>query len=1005
MHFGVLGGVIVTRGGEQVPLGGQGPRVLLALLLANVNRVVRADRIVEALWPGRPPASANKIVQTYISQLRRVLEPERGSGDWQVLRTRPDGYELAVAPEAIDARQLERALAQARTAEPAEAAQLLRKAFALWRGPAYEGIDRPFAEFEARRLDEVRLTALERCLEAELELGQHRRVVGELEALVADNPLHEGLAELLMLALYRSGRQADALAVFMRTRQRLADELGIDPDPRLVRLHERILRHDEDLLNQHATAAAATVPAFTLHGERDGNLPVERSSFVGRADLLPEVAAELRSHRLVTLVGAGGVGKTRLALRVAAAASAETGGAWWVDLAALANAEHIVEHTLSQLGITDQIGRTPEQTLRSWLAGRRVLLVFDNCEHVVDAAARLVDELLATHPELRILATSREPLRCPGELQRRIPSLGLPEVDEVEAVRRSEAGRLFLERAATSRPHFALDPVNAAAVAQICHRLGGIPLALELAAARLSSMSVQDVAAGLDDRFNLLTSGSRAGLPRHRTLLAATAWSFDLLTPPEQMLLCRLSVLVSSFDVEAASAVAAAEPLEARAIPGLLADLVDRSLIEAWEVEGHARYRLLETVRQFGLERLGVETEDALWRYAEWCAHLSEQVGTGSLVSSGHWYRRLEQDSPHLQAMVAFAVQRGDAERALRISAGAGWAFVINGRCNLQIEWLGRALKLARRTDLDGPVMAQGVLMAGALMSIDQDHDRADALLSEALRRFEALDRADGVAWARYWMAANAAEVGDVDGARRHAREAGDLAERVDEPVIEAYCRMAQAEMELLLMRPGGGPEEALAEAVHAFQRAEQLAWERGLEEAQARVLVGKALLVAQAGEPEAALHACLEGLEAWRRFGRGNRLILGLVAAARIAVLAGRHEQALELVDEGIRLLAGIAWTAPLRAALEVLAICAAPTDPVRAARLLGAATAWPPTHRWPVPLDLGPTEQLVADALEPEAEALLRKRGATLDFNEAVALALASDDAPMPVARGQRL
>jgi predicted ATPase/DNA-binding SARP family transcriptional activator len=996
LDIGVLGELTVTRDGCAVAVTGPGRRALLGLLAANAGRIVSVGRIVEGLWGETPPASAVKVVQTHISQLRRALEPDR-DGDWQVLVTHPSGYTLASSPEAVDAARFEAAVLAASELPVAGSVDPLRAALALWRGPPYAGIDRPFVITEAARLEQVRLSALTRCLAGELERGRHREVESELRALAAEHPLDEAVAELVMLALYRSGQQAEALRVHSELRRRLAEELGTDPGPAIARLHERMLRHHPALGLATSTAADADAATAPRPEPADGNLPAPRSSFIGRRNEVLEVAAMTRDHRLTTLVGAGGAGKTRLALRAATEVAADFDGAWLVALGTLDDDAHLAGHCLTEVGLIDQMDRQPVETLRAWIGDRHELLVLDNCEHLADTVANLVDQLLTACPRLHVLATSRQPLRCPGEKQWRVPALSVPSTPEIRDVAASESGSLFVARATDARPEFQLDAANAPAVHRICRRLDGIPLAIELAAVRMATVSAADLAAGLDDRFQLLTSGNRTALPRHRTLLATTDWSYDLLSAQQQRLLCRLSTFVADFGADAAAEICGWDPLEPRSVPGLLADLVDHSLIETHEIEGHTRFRLLETVREYGRERLADDAEETAHRYGQWVARLAEAVGANAQLDTPTWYGLLDKEFLHLQGAFAAAMRRRDAETALRIASGSGWALIIIGRFHRLREWLREAVELARKTDVDDQVLAQGLMMGGAVAGIDHRFDGTLDLLSEARQRFDTVGHVEGTLWTGYWRAATLGEMGELEDALLEISYAADQAARHELQIVEANCRAEQAELIVAASLAAGGPDpDALADAGSALARTRRLVEANGMKELSARVGFTEVVLTALGGEPEKALAQAGQRLDAWRTFGRGNRLILALVATAKIALLADRPADAWPFVSEAVKLIGESAWPGPLRGAVQVLAELSATQDPEAAATLLGAGDARPPTHRWRMFSDLIDVRTRLEDTLGRDAFASHHARGQTMALDEVIALASAMNVVP---------
>ncbi|MGW0131828.1 BTAD domain-containing putative transcriptional regulator [Streptomyces sp. NPDC003299] len=582
MRFGILGPLEIRTGdGSPLDPGGPRPRALLTLLLLDAGRAVPADRLLDGLYGAEPPAEAANALQSQISRLRRRLAPHAG------IEAAPAGYRLTAGPDTVDAHRFSRLAAEGRAAlgagDHARAAALLRDALALWRGPALP--DLPGAHAERIRLQELRLTAVQDRIEADLALGGGAELVPELRALLAEHPLSERLYGQLMRALHAGGRPAEALTVFEETRRTLAEELGADPSPELAALHADLLR------------ARSGAPARR-------RLPAQLTRFVGRETELARIAASLAASRLVTLTGPGGVGKTRLALEAAAqaqeagpatpigsgAGSVPRGGrragadVCLVELAALTDGERIPYAVLAALGVREGL-RAPAtdatDRLLAALEDREVLLVLDNCEHLVEPAARTTALLLAACPGVRVLATSRESLGITGEVL--VPVPPLPEEPAV---------RLLLDRARAVRPD--LDGGDAR-VAEICRALDGLPLAIELAAARLRTLSPGELADRLHDRFRLLARGDRAKAPRHRTLRAVVEWSWELLDEEERELASRLTVFRGGATLDAVAAVCGVPHPE-----DVLASLVEKSFLE---VSG-SRYRMLETIRAYAAGEL-----------------------------------------------------------------------------------------------------------------------------------------------------------------------------------------------------------------------------------------------------------------------------------------------------------------------------------------------------------------------------------------------------------------
>ncbi|HEU5025724.1 MAG TPA: BTAD domain-containing putative transcriptional regulator [Spirillospora sp.] len=632
MRVGVLGPLAVADQGRDVPVGGARLRALLTRLALEPGRAVPADALVRALWPEGGPADPVHALQALVSRLRRCLPDGR-------LRSTAGGYVLDVPDEAVDAARFERLAREGgralRDGDAGRAAGLLRDALALWRGDALaDAAGLPFAEAAAVRLAELRTAAAEDRIAADLATGADPAgLVAELEELAARHPLRERVRALLVEALHRAGRAAEALVVFERFRGVLAEELGADPGPELREAYLAVLR---------------SAPPERVRG----NLRVPPTGFVGREDERAWIARRLWDGRLVTLVGPGGAGKTRLATTVAAELAGRfPGGVWLVELAAAGPGE-VRRAVASVLG--EGTGRLVEA-----LSAEATLIVLDNCEHVVGAAAALADELLGRCPGLRVLATSRERLGVGGEALCPVPPL-----DEAESV------RLFEERAAAVRPGFRADGALAAAV---CRRLDGLPLAIELAAARLRSMPLEQLAARLGDRFRLLSAGDRTALPRHRTLRAVVAWSWDLLDEPDRRFAARLSVFPGTITPESAERVGGRpDALEA------LDSLADRSLLQA--VDGpEPRFRMLETIREYARERLA-DADAARDAHLACFLDLAERAeprlrGAGQLG----WIARLAAERDNLAAALDWAVESGDAASAVRLGAALASFWMIQG--------------------------------------------------------------------------------------------------------------------------------------------------------------------------------------------------------------------------------------------------------------------------------------------------------------------------------------
>ena len=712
VHVGILGPLVVMADGRPADISGSRLRTLLIRLALDAGRLVTVDMLASALWPEDGPADPINAVQTLVSRLRRAL-PRR-----EAVRSGPGGYLLDLPPDVVDALRFER-LARAgrlalRRGEPRVAARQLREALALWRGQPLAGAaEVPFAAAAAVRLDELRLAATEDRLEADLQtLDERSHLVAELRELTAAHPLRERLRHLLVRALVTDGRSAEALEAYEEFRQLLADELGAGPGPELQRAHLALLRGEE------------IVPRTKAGARPRSNLRAPLTSFVGRAEERARIVAQLCEHRLVTLVGPAGAGKTRLATTVAADMAIDlAGGVWLVELGPVTDPDAVAEAAVAALGLRDTGLPTgapgshqPVDRLVEALSAAETLVVLDNCEHLLDAIARLAEDLLGRCRRLRILATSREPLGMLGEALSPVPPLGVPRpwAPAAEALA-SPAVRLFADRASAARPDFAVTDGNVAAVAAICSRLDGLPLAIELAAARLRALTAEQVAARLDDRFRLLTGGSRTALPRHRTLRAAVEWSWSLLDDVERLLLARLAVFPGAISPEAAASVGAPIP----AVPDALAALVDKSLLQV--VEGpEPRYRMLETIREYGLERLAERGEvmQARTAHAAHFRHLAETAephlrGPGQVG----WLRVLAAERDNLLAALDFATETGDADAAVRLGGGLGLGWTVRSAHAEAADLLRLALDVPGRSSPVARATATALYLFNAVLS------------------------------------------------------------------------------------------------------------------------------------------------------------------------------------------------------------------------------------------------------------------------------------------------
>ncbi len=646
MEFRILGPLQVEHGGRELPLGGPAERHLFAVLLCLANEPVSMGRLIDELWGDDPPSSAKNIVQQYISRLRRALEDETR------LTTQPGGYVLRVDKDELDWDRFRALVHRAQaTDNHGHSAALLREAIAMWRGTALSGAgDGPAVTAERVHLEEARLAATEDRIDCELELGRHCEVTAELESLVAQHPQRERLLGQLMLALYRCDRQPEALHCFEEYRRQIGEETGLEPSAMLTALEAKILTEDPGV--GKPTRAART----------PSNLPQRLSSFVGRETEIDAVAHRLSGHRLVTLTGTGGIGKTSLGIRVATElADVFPDGIWWLDLAPLAEGTLIPGTAAGVIGASMSPRQDPLEAVAGCLRDQMVLMVLDNCEHLIDGAAEFAQSILLAAPDVSILATSREPLGVAGEALMRVPPLTLPDHGEFAA---SEAVRLFVDRARLLNPQFGLADANSEHIATICRQLDGIPLAIELAAARMSTMALDRIADGIGDRYELLTRGARTAPRRHQTLRAMVDWSHDLLTGEERAVFRRLAAFAGSFTVAGARHVCGFEPLKPEHVTSCLDQLVDASLIELPEPSSD-RFRMLETIRSYAethLDNSG-EMTSTMRRLATFLnAHGPESEDGYPRADYQAWYQWRHNEQATFRAVLEWSREAHDAD-------------------------------------------------------------------------------------------------------------------------------------------------------------------------------------------------------------------------------------------------------------------------------------------------------------------------------------------------------
>jgi predicted ATPase/DNA-binding SARP family transcriptional activator len=1052
MEFSVLGPIEVKRDGEPLALGGSKQRALLAILLTQANRAIAVDRIAALLWPGAAPSDPAHVIEVYVSQLRRTLEP--GGAPYKVLARQAPGYMLVVEADRLDASRFEALVEEASRLPAPQRAARLRQALALWRGPAFADFaDEAFALGEAARLNELRLHAVEEGIDAELAMGGHAQLVGELGALLKAHPLRERLGGQLMLALYRSGRQAEASDVYQETRERLADQLGMDPGPELQSLLKRILQQDPSLLATSAgREAGAELPAGTLtflltdvegstdrweqdaaamqpamevhdrvlarqisaHGGtqvesgREGdsvlaaftkatdaiscavdiqrelaletwppaselrvrialhsgeaelrgghyygrsvyrcarlmaighggqilvsqathhlaidalpvgitlrglgshrlrdlqrpelvyqalasgirsdfpalksldpqrhNLPISTTSFVGRVSERAELEEKLRSARMVTLTGAAGTGKTRLALETAAdMLDAFPDGVRLVELAAIVDPRLVTQTVATALGVQEETGQPVVATLLRWVGDRRMLLLLDNCEHIVDTVAALADRLLRGCRDVHVLATSREALRVSGETVMRVSAL--PESDAVQ---------LFADRSAAVQPAFRLTADNSQAVAQICSRVDDIPLAIELAAGRARMMSPAEILARLRESFAVLGGGPRSADARHQTLNAAVEWSYQLLSDDERRLFRRLSVFAGGFTLPGAEAICGGEGVDS--VLDVTGQLVDKSLVSALEGESSVtRYVLLEAVREYARGRLveSGELERILRRHAEHFLARAEARSTelrGQERSS--WLQLLGSDVDNLRA--ALDSKAVDPGTRLRLAAALIDFWDARGDYT---EGRARLQATLNATSEPSPTRAL-VLLGLASMSLAQgDRGVAVEFCEQSLSMYREFGDEEGQAESLQLLGQALYQLDDFERARSRLNEALDITKRGGFERLRSVCLWRLGRVDLAT--------NDLASARQHTAAGLSLARSRSDTEmvALSQLMLGNIAL--RQGRLDESRTDLREALEILGRDGSLRQVAYVLESLAAVSAAAGERDRALML-------------------------------------------------------------------------------------------------------------
>lgn len=867
MDVRVLGPLEVVADGASVRLRAPKQRRLLAALVVAQGTPLSTDALVDAVWGDSPPPSARKLLQVYTSQLRKVL------GEDARIVSGPTGYALELAAEALDAARFEQLVREGRRALRDGNAQLadslLTRARALWRGSAYADVAYDdFARTEAERLEELRLVAFEEWTDAQLRLGRHGEVAAELVAVAAAHPLRESMQALAMLALYRSGRQAGALELYATTRRLMREELGLEPRRELRELQRRILRQDPEL----ERVEAAT---------RRSRLPAAPNALVGRERELADLRELLArpDARLVTLTGAGGTGKTRLALTIARELEpAYANGAALVPLAPLSDPELVVPAIARAVGLDDGATRPTVESLAAALEPRELLLVLDNAEHL-RAAAPAYAELAARVPRLRILVTSRTVLHLSSEHVYPVPPL--PEDDAVA---------LFRLRARALDPGFELTEEVEDDVSEICRRVDLLPLGIELAAGKIRTLTARALRERLDRRLSVLTGGPRDLPARQQTLRATIDWSIGLLAPGERRALARLSVFAGGCTAEAAEGVCGADL-------DTLAALVDHNLVRRFDVDGEPRFLLLQTIREHAAERLERTSEQKAVRerHADWYLELAEQAEPHlTAADQPRWFATLERERDNLRAALAHLATTGDVERRLRLAIALSRYWYVRGHLAQARTWLERAL--AASDESVGDLHRRALTANAAVCLLQGDYEAATAFAERALAAARQLGERRLVANGLSNLGAIVLAAGDHERAGPLLEQAVAVAREVGDTRITALAVNNLGDLALTT----GDYERAEP----LFAESLELLRERGDVSNVARALFNLGAVALRLGRVPDAQRRLRESVSVAREVGDMEDLAWCLEGVAAVAAVGGDGEDAAVLLGAAGALL-----------------------------------------------------------------------------------------------------
>ncbi len=965
------------------------------LALAPGHRMHR-EQAMDLLWPSSGRRAAAGSLRSVLYATRKVFDPAAGA---RYLAS--EGESLALCPGGdlwVDVEAFEAAVASARRLRHPAA---YRAALGLYSGELLP--DDRYEDWVENRSRELRGAFLSALIELSVlyeERGDYGRGIDTLQKFLSVEPAGEEAHARLMRLHAHSGRRQEALAQYQRLSTVLSERFGTEPDAATRRLRDEIAAG----VVKPLVPSPADTPQEEVSELGGHNLPEPKTSLVGRERERREVEGTLSATRLLTLTGTGGSGKTRLALEVARdLAGSYADGVWLVELAPLSEPELVVQEVAGTLGMQEQPGRLPLENLLEALGDKEMLLLMDNCEHLLGAVARLARAVLDSCPRVRLLATSRKRLGVAGELILLVPALSVPgagETPTVEELEAYEAARLFADRASKAHPGFRLTPENARAVARVCAGLEGMPLAIELAAARVGMLSAGQISERLGRSLDLLSRGGRTADRRHRTLRAALDWDYRLLSGDEQALFGRLSVFAGGFTLEAAESVGATGGIEEKRVLELLTTLVEKSLVvaeESWE--RGARHRLLEPVRQYALEKLaeGGEDEDIRQRHARHFLTMAEEA-------------ELELKGPRQADWLdLLEAERDNFRTALSWSLGREWDLGPRMAGALSLFWYTRGylsegrtyLEAAASSDAAGATVRARVLAGlGWIAEPQGDYERARAAYEESLGLYRRSDDKRGVANALGDLGSLALDRGDYEQATSLLEESLALHRKLGrrEDIIGILDSLG------VLASARGDPERSMS----YFREALVLSQGAGNVRRTAVSLGNLGITTLVHGDPEQATVLLDESLALFRGIGDNSNIAISLMDSALAALARGDHDQVLALCEESLGLLRKAGDIQHIADCLEIMAGGAGGRGAVRkAARLWGAAETL--REEMGVPLQsenrkvLDPWIAAVRSGLGEAAWQAALAEGRAMVPEQAIEYSLSAETPPPPVSRRQ--